>query len=432
MGNDTAVAASPDDLRAKMASEVATYKKIVTDGILAAVGSVPRHLFLPGVSLERAYGLGTVVTHRDARGVALSSASGLGIVVAMLKQLDPRPGQRVLEIGAGTGYNAALLRHIVGPEGSVTTVDIFADAATEARDHLAAAGYGDVTVVRGDGELGVPDHAPHDRIIVTAGASDLPEAWAEQLTPGGVVVVPLRMNGLTRSVAFERGDGCWRSRDLLGCGFMPMRGDGQVGEHNLAIRGETGVVLRTDGGDPLDAVALKDVLEGPATVMWTGVTSPDGVFSDLDFWLANLAGFCRVIVMGKGVDAGLVPPQYTWGSMGAVDGATFAYLTTRKVSEGGAAREIGVCGYGPGSQDLPQRVISQIRMWDRDMNGTGDQLWVEVHPLDSPDLPPGHLRLRKRYNWVIVGRSADGVHPGADPTGAIAHAVTGARDTLSM
>jgi hypothetical protein len=340
-----------------MASEVATYKKIVTDGVLAAVGSVPRHLFLPGVSLERAYGLGTVVTHRDARGVALSSASGLGIVVAMLTQLDPRPGQRVLEVGAGTGYNAALLRHIVGPQGSVTTVDIFADAATEARDHLAAAGYGDVTVV---------------------------------------------------------------------CG------DGQVGEHNLAVRGETGVVLRTDGGDPLDAVALKDVLEGPATVVWTGVTSPDGAFSDLDFWLAELAGFCRVIVMGKGVDAGLVPPQYTWGSMGAVDGATFAYLSTRKVSEGGAAREIGVCGYGPGSQDLLRRVIAQIRMWDRDMNGTADQLWVEVHPLDCPDLPPGHLRLRKRYNWVIVGRSEDGVRSGADPTGAIAHAVTGARDTLSM
>jgi protein-L-isoaspartate(D-aspartate) O-methyltransferase len=349
-----------------------------------------------------------VVTHRDEAGVAVSSASDLTTVVFMLKQLDLQPGHRVLEIGAGTGYNAALLKHMVGPSGSVATVDIFEDAATEARQHLAAAGYADVTVVCGDGELGFPDNGPYDRIIVTAGASDLPQAWAEQLAPGGRVVVPLRINGLTRTAAFERREGYWRGEDLVGCGFMPMRGEGQVGEHNLALGGDTGVVLRTDGGEPLDEPALRDVLECPPRVEWTGVISSDGAFGDLDFWLADVPGFCRVIVMGKGVDAGLVPPQYGWGSMGAVAGDTLAYLTTREASEGRGAREIGVCGYGPGSSDVLRRVIGHIRAWDRDMNGSGEELWVEVHPLGSPSLPNGHLRLRKRYNWVIVGRSAGG------------------------
>jgi protein-L-isoaspartate(D-aspartate) O-methyltransferase len=391
-----------------MVDEVATYKKFVTDGILAAVGSVPRHLFLPGVSLERAYGLGAVVTHRDEAGVALSSASDLTIVVFMLKQLDLQPGHRVLEIGAGTGYNAALLKHMVGPSGSVTTVDIFEDAATAARQHLAAAGYADVTVVCGDGELGVPDNGPYDRIIVTAGASDLPPAWVEQLAPGGRVVVPLRMNGLTRTAAFERREGYWRGEDLAECGFMPMRGEGQVGEHNLALRGDAGVVLRTDGGEPLDEPALRGVLDCSPTVEWTGVISSDGAFGDLDFWLADVPGFCRVIVMGMGVDAGLVAPQYGWGSMGAVAGDTLAYLTSREASEDSGSWEIGVCGYGPSSSDLCQRIIGQIRAWDRDMNGSGDELWVELHPLGSPNLPNGHLRLRKRYNWLIVERSARG------------------------
>lgn len=403
---DAAVVTSLDELRAEMTAKLAIYKKITTKEILAMVGAVPRHLFLPDFPPERAYSLGPVVTHKDENGVALSSASGLTIVVLMLKQLDVHPGMRVLEIGAGTGYNAALLSRLVGPEGTVVTVDILEEAALEAREHLAAAGCSNVTVVCGDGELGVPERGPYDRIIVTAGAWDLPEAWAQQLAPDGLLVVPLRMGGLTRTIKFERVNGYWRSLDLAECGFMPMRGDGQVGEHNLALRGATGVVVRTDGGEPLDPSALKDVLDGPATVEWTGVTAPGGVFADLDFWLANLPEFCRVIVMGQGVDAGLFKPQYDWGSMGAVTSDTVAYLTTRPAGGTDDSLEIGVCGYGPGSHDLLRRMNDQIQIWDRDMNGSGDQLWVEVHPLGSADQPNGHLKLHGRYNSVIVGRSA--------------------------
>lgn len=396
--------AGVDELHPRMTHELAGYATLVTNEILAAVGAVPRHVFLPDVPLSRAYSLGSVVTHRDERGVALSSASELPTVAGMLKQLDVHPGHQVLEIGAGTGYNAALLRHLVGPQGSVTTIDILEQAANEAREHLVAAGFGDVTVVHGDGELGVPENGPYDRIVVTAGATDLPPTWANQLAPGGRLVVPLRINGLTRTVAFERPHGIWRSLDADECGFMPMRGEGQVAEHNLSLRGETGVVVRTDGGQPLDATLLSGVLDGPAVVHWTGVSADYGVFTDLDFWLAGEPGFARVIMMSGGVAAGLVAPQYDWGSMGAVVRDTLAYLTTRPLGADSTAREIGVCGYGPGSTDLLGRLAGRITAWDRESNGTGEQVWIEVHPHPSVPSTTEMLRVQRRYNTIIVGR----------------------------
>ncbi len=102
----------------------------------------------------------------------------------MLAQLDVRPGHRILEIGAGTGYNAALLAHLASPSGRVTTVELDPGIAAEAGKALAAAGYGHVAAVAGDGEYGHAPGAPYDRIIVTAGAWELPAAWADQLAPG--------------------------------------------------------------------------------------------------------------------------------------------------------------------------------------------------------------------------------------------------------
>ena len=90
----------------------------------AAMRTVPREAFLPGIALADAYGGGPVVTHRDSHGVAIGSASAPGIVAAMLTQLDVRPGHRILEIGAGTGYNAALLANLAGPSGRVTTIEL--------------------------------------------------------------------------------------------------------------------------------------------------------------------------------------------------------------------------------------------------------------------------------------------------------------------
>lgn len=163
-----------------------------TPGVEVAFRWVPRDLFVPGVSLEQAYAYEVIYTKSDAAGTSISAASQPRIVAMMLEQLQARPGQRVLEIGAGTGYNAALLAHLVGDDGHVTTIDVDADIVDGAQEHPAAAGIRNVGVRLGDGALGYGDGAPYDRVIVTVEAYGIPENWLCQLKPAGRLVVPIR------------------------------------------------------------------------------------------------------------------------------------------------------------------------------------------------------------------------------------------------
>jgi protein-L-isoaspartate(D-aspartate) O-methyltransferase len=103
----------------------------------------------------------------------------------MLDQLDVLPGNRMLEIGAGTGYNACPLAQLTGRADLVTTIDIDPDVTAQAKRALAATGYSDVHMITGDGGLGYPDHAPYDRMIATVSPWDIPVQWWRQLAPGG-------------------------------------------------------------------------------------------------------------------------------------------------------------------------------------------------------------------------------------------------------
>src|SRR5438093_1439548 len=138
---------------------------LAAQGIEAAFRAVPRHLFLPDVEPEKVYCDDAIIT-KYADGMVISSSSQPSLMAIMLEQLQLEPGHRVLEIGAGTGYNAALMAHIVGNSGQVVTIDIDEELVASARRHLSAAGLSRVEVVRGDGALGCPDEAPYDRIIL--------------------------------------------------------------------------------------------------------------------------------------------------------------------------------------------------------------------------------------------------------------------------
>ncbi|MGH3548560.1 MAG: methyltransferase domain-containing protein [Pseudonocardiaceae bacterium] len=118
-----------------------------------------------------------------------SSASGPVIVAVMLSALDAHEGHRVLEIGTGTGYNAALLAHRLGAQ-RVTSVEIDPDIATHARKALSDTGFGTVTVITGDGTNGYPPGAPFDRVIATATVNHIPYPWVAQTRPGGRVLLP--------------------------------------------------------------------------------------------------------------------------------------------------------------------------------------------------------------------------------------------------
>ena len=117
-----------------------------------------------------------------------SSSSAPHIMAKMLDALDLHPGLRVLEIGGGSGYNAALLAELVGAE-NVTTVEIDAALAAHARRALSRAGY-PVTVIAADGTLGHPLGAPYDRVVATAAVREVPYAWVEQTRPGGLILAP--------------------------------------------------------------------------------------------------------------------------------------------------------------------------------------------------------------------------------------------------
>ncbi|MBB1246222.1 methyltransferase domain-containing protein [Streptomyces durbertensis] len=122
-------------------------------------------------------------------GRSFSSSSSMpSLVLAMLADLDARPGQRVLEIGTGTGWNAALLAHRLGAD-NVASVEVDDVVASEAREALKRCGF-PVTVVSGDGALGHAELAPYDRVVVTCGVRRIPFAWVEQTKPGGVVLSP--------------------------------------------------------------------------------------------------------------------------------------------------------------------------------------------------------------------------------------------------
>ena len=124
-----------------------------------------------------------LITRRDAEGNPTSSASQPSVVAMMLEALDLEPGMRVLEIGAGTGYNAALMAEVVGDPRLVTTIDIDPDVVAQTRGLLARAGYGAVEVICGDGALGHAASAPFDRVVATVGCSDISWDWVEQMQP---------------------------------------------------------------------------------------------------------------------------------------------------------------------------------------------------------------------------------------------------------
>ena len=200
-------------------------------GVEAAFLSVARELFLPeGVAdggLQAVYRDDAIVTKRNGQGLPLSSSSQPSLMAKMLELLDVAPGDRVLEIGAGSGYNAALLAHLTGPSGRVTSVDVDPDLARRARRSLRDAGAR-ATIVAGDGRQGHPPHAPYDRIIATAAADAIPRAWLEQLREQGRLVLPLRLDPERGAIqlipVLQRRGNELRSVGLTWGGFMPLHG----------------------------------------------------------------------------------------------------------------------------------------------------------------------------------------------------------------
>lgn len=210
----------PATAHARMVDRLVAAGELRTEPWIRAFRAVPRHLFLPRFFwptptgdwaaveahdpewLDRVYEVASIVTQLDndrdawseARGAPrpgtpTSSSSDPGLMATMLEALDIRDGHRVLEIGTGTGYNAALLAERLADD-LVTSVEVDPALAEQARRAVHAVGRAP-TIVTGDGRAGVPDRAPYDRVIATAGVPTVPTAWIRQTRPGGRILLNL-------------------------------------------------------------------------------------------------------------------------------------------------------------------------------------------------------------------------------------------------
>ena len=391
-----------ESLRSALTEQLVAQGAIRSERVAAAFRAVPRHEFVPLVPLEVAYADDVVVMKRDEAGVAISSVSQPTVVAAMLEQAEVQPGHRVLEIGSG-GYNAALLRELVGPGGAVTTIDIDQEVTDRARQGLRAAGYGDVRVVQTDGEFGCPESAPYDLLLVTATAWDIAPAWVNQLTERGCIVVPLRLRSQTRSIAFDRLDGLLRSRSMTGCGFVAMQGAGANPERVLPLHKDK-VVLHVDDDQQIDISPLFGVLRQPQVEVCSGVLlDREESFSDLDLWLAStLPGSCVMSADRSAIESGLVGPALRWGGSAVVSGSTFGYLSSRPTDEQNLV-EVGARANGPDALPLAERIVAQTRSWDADLrHGPGPV--YEVRPAGTPDdqLPAGFHADRRHSRISII------------------------------
>ncbi|MEU4113786.1 methyltransferase, FxLD system [Kitasatospora sp. NPDC028055] len=372
---------------------------IRTDAVAAAFRAVPRHLFAPEVPPETAYTNQPIVTKRDERGIAISTVSAPRIQAFMLEQADLRSGMRVLEIGSG-GVNAAYIAEMVGDTGQVTTIDIDRDVTERATRLLEATGYDRVHVVLADGEFGVPEHAPYDRIIVTVGAWDIPPAWTDQLTENGRIVVPIRTRGLGRSVAFQREGERLVSTSIERSGFVAMQGAGAFGEELVYLHDDT-VALRVDDGQKADSKLLAQALQQPREEVWTGVSVGDQEpFDDLDLYLATtLPGFCLLMAHESAVEAGIVQAR-PLGSSAVFSGGAFAYVVLRQLDSD--SYEFGVFGHGPGAGLLVRQVADQVAAWDSKHRG-GPGPVITAYPAATPDDQlPGALVIDKKHRRITV------------------------------
>ncbi len=209
----TAAAQDYTALRNRMVATQIERRGIEDEAVLRAMRTVPRHAFVPERYVPRAY-----EDHPLPIGYG-QTISQPYIVAYMTELVRPRPGQRILEVGTGSGYQAAVLAEIVD---SVFTIEIVSELATAVAGQLDRLGYHTVTVKHADGYHGWAEHAPFDAIVVTAAAEHIPPPLIQQLKEGGRMIIPVGSPFFTQTLMLiEKRDGEVRTRSLVPVRFVP-------------------------------------------------------------------------------------------------------------------------------------------------------------------------------------------------------------------
>lgn len=205
----------PETLRRRMVEQQIERRGVRDERVLAALREVPRHVFVPGRSTRDAYADRALPIGQD------QTISQPYIVASMTRALDPEPGQRVLEVGTGSGYQAAVLA-ASGLE--VFSIERIPELHRLARRSLEESGYLDRARLRlDDGSRGWPEEAPFDRVLVTAASDTLPESLVQQTVPGGMLVAPVGGRMMQKICRYrKREDGTVDREELEGARFVPL------------------------------------------------------------------------------------------------------------------------------------------------------------------------------------------------------------------
>lgn len=306
---------------------------------------------------------------RFREGMPTSSSSQPSIMADMLEALAPEPGMRVLEIGTGTGYNAALLAEIVRSEGFVGTLDIDADVSAEARGALEDMGYDRVRVLARDGAEGLPEASPFDRILATVGCPDVALAWHEQLAEGGRLVAPLEHAGLHPLVSLTKRGELLEGVFVGWAGFIPIRG---LLHQQLPW---PDVVLKEGERDALAAAPVWDGFgTGPPLSGWG---APRDV---MDFFLFLALSDTRAVA--------LPPPPSSIGDrweVGLLDSSGSALAGASELRWHGDPR-------------LLSDLTSYHESWLADACPGPEDWWVTLTPHDVEQRARGLLVEREHYN----------------------------------
>ncbi len=416
-------------LHAALVDHLLALGVLTQPSVVSAFRAVPRHLFLPTLPIEAVYRDEAIPTKME-NGRAISASSQPTIMAIMLEQLNVRPGQRVLEIGAGTGYNAALLGHLVGPSGQVVTVDIDEDLVAAARGHLAAANSSNVQVVRGDGGDGYAPGAPYDRIILTVGAWDIPPAWYDQLSPGGTLVLPLEVATIPqKSIAFEKAppgaEPRLVSRSAVDCGFMALRGEFAGPEVITVIGTDPSLTIATPGAMPVEAERVYQWLLAPAEPRGTGLQTTEAeLFGSLALWLdLHTDNLSALTIEGLPAPGSRWPCLFQWdGSqprcstyqlithegLAVLDGPDRSAMDPSQSGSELGAFELKVSEYGPQGRQVAQDLLALLAAWNNAGRPPNSRLRLRVYGPEYPyTLAPGEVRVPKRWTQTVVDWPAE-------------------------
>jgi protein-L-isoaspartate(D-aspartate) O-methyltransferase len=403
------VSGTAEAARAQMAADLRARSRGLSEPIQEAFATVPRHLFVPEVGPSAAYRDEAFVIKCGPDGIPVSSSSQPAMMAIMLAQLELQSGHRVLEIGTGSGYNAALISVITAPRGKVVSLDIDLELVERARSSLSAAGFSGVEVRCADGGYGDPAGAPFDRVVVTAGVWDVAPAWFEQLADDGRLVLPLSLRGVELSVGLQRADVGWQSTSACRCGFVRMLG-AFAGPQTVLRLGdrEPLIGLISDGADA-DVSAVHEALAGRrVTDLPTGLVVTDqSELGDLDLWLTlTEPELSRLTVMSPVTGGQPIQPLLPLGGLvsDATDAQRLGIAALLPGSGPGHAFEVGVRGYGPLGQALAEHLAGRALWWHELGRPGAADLRLNVYPSGLEAEPPtGMLMLERPSATIAVG-----------------------------